>query len=237
MREYKTFEQAFIGIVIDIIKNGSSTIPSRNGNMIEMLSYGYRVTDPSSYRFKNESIGRIPYEYAEDFYDWMMSGCTPEQTLKMQTTYKTVAAFLEKPKSSELPDNFNVFYGPRILAQLPRVIKELTSNENSRRAVINILDADDLLLLDSEEDKNLEYPCCDGATVFVRNNTLCMHLHMRSNNMGNVAKLDMYLWGRFQTELAKKLCLNLGHFTSTIVFAHVFTKDIEYFEELLSMKQ
>jgi thymidylate synthase len=139
---------------------------------------------------------------------------------------------MEKPKGEGLPANFNTFYGPRILQQLPHIKKELIEKPDTRRAVISILDKDDVLLLDKEE--SLEFPCCDSATFFIRDEKLNVHLHMRSQNMGQVAKLDMYLWGRFTNELAAELNREVGKLTSTVVSAHVFEKDFEYLRSLYS---
>jgi thymidylate synthase len=138
---------------------------------------------------------------------------------------------MEKPKSPDLPTNFNTFYGPRILQQLPHVEKELRDHPDTRRAVISILDKDDVLLLD--KDESLEFPCCDSATFYIRDNKLNCHIHMRSQNMGQVLKLDMYLWGRFQNEIAEELGLPIGRFVSTVVSAHVFEKDIAYLNDLI----
>jgi thymidylate synthase len=147
--------------------------------------------------------------------------------------YPNVARFMEKPKSEDLPANFNTFYGPRILEQLPHIIKELTEHPDTRRAVISILDSKDLLLLD-KPDETLEFPCCDSATFSIREEKLNVHLHMRSQNMGQVLKLDMYLWGRFTCELAEKLGLKPGLYTSTVVSAHVFNKDLPYLNSLFT---
>jgi thymidylate synthase len=56
---------------------------------------------------------------------------------------------------------------------------------------------------------------------------------MRSQNMGQVLKLDMYLWGRFTCELATQLNLENGEFTSSVVSAHVFNKDLPYINSLI----
>lgn len=230
---FPTFQHAFKDIINYLYHNHTYNCSARKDqNMLEQLSMLYRVLDPTTFKFEDESLGRISYDYAEDFYSWMMSGCTVEQTNELKAKYPKVSSFLEKPKSPDLPSNFNSFYGPRILEQLPKIKKELVENINSRRAVINILQSSDLDLLDKHEDSNLEYPCCDSASIMVRDNKLNMHVHMRSNNMGNVAKLDMYLWGRFQCELAEGLGFELGHFTSTIVSAHIFDTDFKYFQQL-----
>lgn len=232
MKTFQTFEQAFRNIIQTIHLRPDEICEARKGQiMYESLSMQYRVSNPASFKFENERIGRITYEYAEMFYKWMISGCTPEMTEEFGAKYSNVKEFLAKPVSPDLPSNFNAFYGPRILAQLPKIKKELL-NLNSRRAVISILEPGDLELLDKVEDANLEFPCCDGVTFNSRKGKLHAHVHMRSNNMGNVAKLDMYLWGRFQCELAADLNLEVGHFTSSIVSAHIFESDFEYFRSL-----
>lgn len=225
---YSTFEDAFIEISNHIINNPEFITDSRIGDVHEICALSYEIDSLASYQFKTESIGRLNYDYADKFYQWMISGCTDNSVILED--YPQIARFMEKPKSSELPENFNTLYGPRILSQLPYVIQELKVNPNSRRAVISILDAGDLLLLD--KDESIEFPCCDSATIYIRDGKLHIHLHMRSQNMGQVLKLDMYLWGRFACEMAEELQCELGKFTSSVVSAHVFTKDFEYIKSL-----
>ena len=226
--EFPNFEEAFIEISNHITDNPEFITDSRIGEVHEISSLSYKVFDLSSFQFNNESVGRLDYNYANLFYEWMVGGCTDNSTILEQ--YPGIARFMEKPKSEGLPENFNTFYGPRILLQLPYIVKELKENTTTRRAVISILDKDDLLLLDTDE--TLEFPCCDSATFFIRENKLHTHLHMRSQNMGQVLKLDMYLWGRFTFELAQELQIELGSLTSSIVSAHVFKKDFEYIKSL-----
>ena len=229
--KYSDFEQAFLSINEEIITNPEYRSTSRLGDMLEIQSLAYVVSNPTTYQFTNNEIGRLNYDYADKFYLWMVSGSTDNESLLKD--YPNIARFMEKPKSIDLPANFNTFYGPRILEQLPHIIKELKNNPDTRRAVISILDKSDSLLLD-KPDETLEFPCCDSATFSIREGKLNIHLHMRSQNMGQVLKLDMYLWGRFQTQIAEELGLPVGKFTSTIVSAHVFEKDITYLNDLIS---
>ena len=229
--KYSDFEQAFLSINEEIITNPEYRSTSRLGDMLEIQSLAYVVSNPTTYQFANNEIGRLNYDYADKFYLWMVSGSTDNESLLKD--YPNIARFMEKPKSLDLPANFNTFYGPRILEQLPHIIKELKNNPDTRRAVISILDKSDSLLLD-KPDETLEFPCCDSATFSIREGKLNIHLHMRSQNMGQVLKLDMYLWGRFQTQIAEELGLPVGKFTSTVVSAHVFEKDITYLNDLIS---
>jgi thymidylate synthase len=226
--KFETFEEAFIGINREIIDSPEYKSSSRIGDMFEIQGLSYEVSDLSSFQFKNETVGRLTYHYADLFYQWMISGSTDNETIMRE--YPNIARFMEKPKSEDLPANFNTFYGPRILQQLPFVEKELRDHPDTRRAVISILDSDDLQLLD--KDESLEFPCCDSATFSIREGKLHVHLHMRSQNMGQVLKLDMYLWGRFTCEFAEKLGLPVGKFTSSVVSAHIFQKDLDYLKTL-----
>ena len=223
-----TFQEAFESIINEVWKHPDYITDSRIGDMKEIQGLTYLVNDPTSYKFDEPSVGRIDYDYAESFYDWMISGSTDAESLAKE--FPRTARFLDKPKSDDLPDNFNTFYGPRIVAQLPLIIKELIDNPNSRRAVLSILTPQDLELLD--KDETLEFPCCDSATFSIRDGMLNLHLHMRSQNMGQVLKLDMYLWGRFQCELAKTLNTGIGLFMSSVVSAHVFERDEEYLQSI-----
>jgi hypothetical protein len=229
-QSFKTFQEAFLGINKTIIENPTYVTDSRLGFMNEIPSLSYTVEDISSYEFPNPEIGRLDYQYANLFYDWMVGGCTDNTTILEQ--YPNTARFMEKPKSEDLPANFNTFYGPRILEQLPFIEKELKESPTTRRAVISILEKTDLQLLD--KDELLEFPCCDSVTFFIRDEKLNVHLHMRSQNMGQILKLDMYIWARFTIELAEKINRKAGYFTSSVVSAHVFKRDINYLSELIN---
>jgi hypothetical protein len=226
--EFDTFENAFAGNIECIVNNPEYEFVSRIGDCWERTRHSYEVKDMQSYKFKNESLGKLDYGYIETFYDWVTSGSVDTDAAFKE--YPNVARFLAKPENSELPKNFNTFYGPRMVAQRPSIIKELTENPNSRRAVISILKDSDLALLGTDE--TLEFPCTDSATFFIRNGKLNCHVHMRSQNMVTVVKLDMYLWARFTCEMAEELGVDTGTFSSSIVSAHVFERDQEYLQSI-----
>jgi hypothetical protein len=73
MKIYETFEEAFVNTIKDIASNPDQICSSRNGAMFEKLGYAFKVNDAKSYKFGNENIGRIDYDYANDFYNWMMT--------------------------------------------------------------------------------------------------------------------------------------------------------------------
>lgn len=224
-----SFEQAFKSACVTAIAHPDFVSDTRIGKAYELLNLGIEVADPRTYIFHDKDINRIDYGYAEDFWKFMISGGTDAQ--EAFKAYPQVAKFISKPKSKDLPDNFNTFYGPRIAAQLPAVLDELKRSPNTRRACIMILDGDDSNLLD--KDETLEYPCTVSYSFQIRENTLFMHTVMRSQNLATVFQLDIYLQGKL-LELIKEELINAGlniewtKWNCFIQNAHVFERDEDY---------
>lgn len=224
-----TFEDAFKSANATIMNSPDFTTDSRIGRCNEIGSMIIRVSDPTSYKFRDARINRIDYDYAEAFWQFMISGGTDaEEAFK---EYPNVAKFIAKPKSDVLPANFNTFYGPRIVAQLPALLKELKEKPNSRRVVFQILQEQDQALLDSDE--SLEYPCTDSVTYYIRDGKLYTHCHMRSQNCAIVMQLDFYLQGKLMEFIANECGVEVGDYTHTMVSAHVFERDFDYVKGFL----
>lgn len=134
----------------------------------------------------------------------------------------------------------NTAYGPRIVKQLPFIIDELKRNKDSRRAVINILEAEDKELLEDKFNgkSKMEYPCTNAITFFIRDNKLNIHTSMRSNNMVLTICYDVYNFTNmlFKVyEILKKTYSNLeiGTYQHNIVSAHILKKEYSLAEKIL----
>lgn len=224
-----TFEQAFIQINNLVLYSPEYVTSSRLGVCNEIQTLLVEVLEPDIAIFENEKINRIDYQYANDFWEFMISGGTDAKEAFKE--YPNVAKFIEKPKSKELPKNFNTFYGPRIAAQLPVILAELSRNPDSRRCVIHILSEKDQVLLDKNE--TLEYPCTDSITFTIRNDKLNMHVNMRSENTAVVMQLDFFLMSKLFKHVADQLSLKTGVYSSLMVSAHIYERDFEYVKEFL----
>lgn len=221
---FPSFQTAFKVLNEEIINNPQFVVDSRIGRCNEIGSASIEILDPTTYKFTDSRINRISYEYAEAFWKFMISGGTDAKEAFKE--YPNVAKFIDKPKSDVLPANFNTFYGPRIVAQLPALLKELKEKTNSRRVVFQILQEQDQALLDSDE--SLEYPCTDSITYYIRDGKLYAHTHMRSQNCAVVMQLDFYLQGKLMQYIADKCGVQLGTYSHTMVSAHVFERDFDY---------
>lgn len=221
---FPSFQTAFKVLNEEIINNPQFVTDSRIGRCNEIGSASIEILDPTTYKFTDSRINRISYEYAEAFWKFMISGGTDAKEAFKE--YPNVAKFIDKPKSDVLPANFNTFYGPRIVAQLPALLKELKEKPNSRRVVFQILQEQDQALLDSDE--SLEYPCTDSVTYYIRDGKLYAHTHMRSQNCAVVMQLDFYLQGKLMQYIADECDVQLGTYSHTMVSAHVFERDFDY---------
>lgn len=226
----ETFEEVFKLLNKDVITQYEFVTESRIGKCREVGSILAEVRFPEKGAiFEDKRINRIDYGYAEKFWEFMIAGGTDaEQAFK---EYPNVAKFLAKPKTDSLPANFNTFYGPRIVAQMPALIKELKEKPNSRRVVFQILQEQDQLLLDADE--TLEYPCTDSVTFYIRDGSLYAHTHMRSQNCAVVMQLDFYLMQKFMQHIANECGVEMGTYAHSIVSAHVFERDLDYVKNFL----
>lgn len=220
-----SFQTAFKKLNRLVLEKPDYETDSRIGQCREVVSVLVEVTLPElGAVFSDKNINRIDYGYAEQFWQFMISGGTDAKEAFKE--YPNVAKFIEKPKSTELPDNFNTFYGPRIAAQLPAIIDELKRDPTSRRAVLQILQEQDQVLLGSNE--SLEYPCTDSITFSIRDGYLNMHTHMRSQNCATVMQLDFFLMCKLFNHVAQLLNVSVGTYFHSIVSAHIFERDFGY---------
>lgn len=227
--KFKTSLHAYLMLNTSVGYKGNE-VETRLGKAREIKSLSFTITNPTPKMVLRDEDLRIKTEYANTFWDFMISGGTnAEEVFK---DYPNVAQFTQKPKSDVLPENFNTFYGPRILEQLPAILKELEDNPSTRRAVIKILDKSDNLLLGSDE--TLEYPCTDSVTFSIENGALCSHVHMRSQNTLVVFQLDLFLQTKLLEHVAGLLGLNMGSLSFSMVNAHMYEKDRKYFTSIIN---
>ena len=219
---FNSSKEAFKFVNSLALQSPDNVFESRIGNCNEIMNLNVTIMEPED-EMDIPEANRIPYDYASSFWDFMISGGT--DAAEHFKNFPNVKNFVNKPKSPDLPDNFNTLYGPRIVNQLEPLIKELKKS-NTRRGTVCILDAADQVLLD--KDETIEYPCTVSVTFSPRNGKLHSHVHMRSQNLAVVWKLDLYL----QTRLLKHIAELTGYVPGTLSFsmvsAHIFERDFDY---------
>lgn len=227
MTEYETAEDAYRGILEDVVRNGRD---DGEGNL-EVINCAFSIRNLSDVDFKNKTRG-FKREFAQQFLDFIMAGGTDASVL-----------FSSNPNAKKFTDDLasrNTAYGPRILAQMPAIIEEMTKRPSTRRAAITILSSDDQSLLnDKRLGSGMEYPCTVSLIFLLRDGKLNLHVAMRSNNMTTTVCYDIFNFTSIQKVLLSKLKdggmdVRLGKYFHVCASAHVLKDEIRFAKSILA---
>jgi len=123
-------------------------------------------------------------------------------------------------------------YGPRLYDlrgndQIANIIRLLRKHPSSRRAVIQIFDADDL----SRDHR--EVPCTCTLQFVVRSRRLDMLSSMRSNDAIVGLPHDVFAFTMIQEIVARALNISLGSYRHVVGSMHLYSKDVTAAREYL----
>jgi thymidylate synthase len=122
-------------------------------------------------------------------------------------------------------------YGPRLFGdgkQVSTVVSLLKDRQNSRRAVIQIFDANDLL-----EDGAISPPCTCSLQFMVRNGRLHAFTSMRSNDAYRGLPHDVFAFTMLQELVANSLGVKLGTYKHYVGSLHLYESDLEAAQQYL----
>lgn len=131
-------------------------------------------------------------------------------------------------KSSDDGTTVNGAYGPRLISmhgyinQIENVIKLLKERPNTRRAVIQIFDAKDLINIDSKD-----IPCTISLQFLIREKKLHLFASMRSNDIFLGLPHDIFCFTMLQEIIACELNVGLGEYNHFVSSLHLYTKSLE----------
>lgn len=131
-------------------------------------------------------------------------------------------------------DNLTIYggYGPRLfntrgINQVLNVIKLLREKPSSRRAVIQLFDAEDI----SMERK--EIPCTCTLQFMIRNQRLYMFTNMRSNDAFLGLTHDVFTFTMLQEIVARSLSIELGTYNHFVGSLHLYETNTEGAQQYL----
>jgi thymidylate synthase len=115
-------------------------------------------------------------------------------------------------------------YGPRLFAmrgkynQVGRIIRILRRKPDSRQAVIQLFDAEDLL------KKRNDIPCTCTLQFLLRGGKLHLYTNMRSNDAFKGLPHDVFCFTMLQ-EIARTLGVHVGVYKHAVGSLHLYDKD------------
>lgn len=114
-------------------------------------------------------------------------------------------------------------YGPRFfnmrgegINQVANVVSILREKPSSRRAVIQLFDAEDIVR------DHKEVPCTCTLQFFIRDRKLEMLTHMRSNDAFKGFPHDVFAFTMLQEIIARTLCIELGEYKHCVGSFHIY---------------
>jgi thymidylate synthase len=132
------------------------------------------------------------------------------------------------PRYAEASDDGRTIfgaYGPRLFKtknrhnQLNQVIKILKKRPDSRRAVIQLYDAGDMV------GEHKDVPCTCTMQFMVRGSALHMMVHMRSNDAFIGLPHDIFAFTMIQELVARSLGVEVGQYNHAVGSLHLYDVD------------
>lgn len=126
-------------------------------------------------------------------------------------------------------------YGKKILGGTGRhgqwgaVVNQLTSDPDTKRAVLQIFDAAELQVVD-----NIDVSCTLGLQFLIRNDELHAIGFMRANDAYRGMTSDVFSFTFLQEFLATELGARVGSYTHTVGSLHVYAPDDENVHAVLT---
>ena len=140
-----------------------------------------------------------------------------------------------KEYEKEAEDGETVYggYGPRLFNQrghdqIKNIISVLRNSSESRRAVIQLFNAEDIA------DRHKEIPCTCTLQFFVRKNRLILLTTMRSNDVYVGLPHDIFCFTMLQEIIARSLGLELGIYKHFVGSLHLYDTDLDEAQQYLS---
>ncbi|EAO9156929.1 thymidylate synthase [Salmonella enterica subsp. enterica serovar Muenchen] len=220
--EKNTIDDVMRAVFENILSDGVPVETTR-GPTKEILGTHIILNNPICRISRTESRGKIFTCLGELM--WYLSGSDDVESIRY---------YISKYRdSSESDGTINGAYGPRLFGtknginQIENVIRLLKKRNTSRRAAIQLFDANDIA------QPFIDVPCTVGIQFAIRNDSLDMFTFMRSNDARAGLVHDIFAFTMLQEMIAKTLGLNLGVYRHYAASLHIYTEDIPLIEVAL----
>ncbi len=208
-----TLDDLLRGLYPALMEQGVPVQATRGQNT-ELIGVQLELDAPRARLSRSETRGR-PFSAIGEFL-WYL---TRDNRLAFIVDY--IPAYV-----SDSEDGLTVHggYGPRIFGQrghdqLENAIRQLRDSSTSRRAVIQIFDAED------NAKRFKEVPCTTTLQFLLRNGELHLIATMRSNDAYLGLPHDVFCFTMLQEVVARVLGVELGSYRHFVGSMHLYDKD------------
>lgn len=205
--------------ICSIIINTTDEASPRNFKTFEILGNILILNNPRT-RILQNNIRKISLPFAIGEWVWTMTGSDSLQFIQYYAP--------SYGKYSDDGKTLHGAYGPRIKDQIPKIIKVLKKDKESRRAVLSIYNASDV----AKDSKDI--PCTLTLQFLIRSNKLTLVTNMRSNDVYLGLPYDVFNFTMIQEYVATLLNVEVGAYIHIVNSLHVYEKDREKIKRIAS---
>jgi thymidylate synthase len=186
------------------------------GSTKELLGVTLRIANPLARLSRSEDRGK-PFSALGELL-WYLSG---------SDHLDFIEPYVPRYKDDAVDGILPGAYGPRLFAkggtidQISNVTQVLIGNSGSRRAVVQLFDADDIIV------RKKEIPCTTTLQFHLRDGNLHMSVAMRSNDAYFGVPHDVFCFTMLQEMMARRLGANLGSYIHHVGSMHVYDEFVE----------
>lgn len=203
-------------------------IKASKGATIEILGASLILSDPIKRISRTESRSKIISCLGE--FLWYLTG---DNKLDFIEHYIPLYK-----KFAEEDGRIHGGYGSRLFSmhnihnQLENIISQLSHKKTSRRALIQLFDASDLVLKDGMIKEYKDIPCTISLQFLIRNDELNLFVNMRSNDAFKGLTHDIFAFTMIQEFMSKILKCRLGKYYHYVSSMHLYECDVSKVEDL-----
>jgi thymidylate synthase len=208
------------------LSKSNDLFSATKGSGKDLLAPKIILKTPRARISATESRGRLISALAE--FCWYMSGSADLEFIRFYIRH-----YPPPDKTGSLKEA----YGPRLIGtgkfgfsinQVDRVLEKLSSNPDTRRAIISLLNTDDL------QPNNSEAPCTTALQFIRRRERLHLVTMMRSNDAYLGFPHDVFCFTMVQEYIARCLGIKIGEYHHFATSLHLYDEDSDKVKNYLS---
>lgn len=216
----ETVDDLLLDVYGAILKNGEEVVASR-GKTLELSAVTLELANPLARLSRSEARGKVFSCLGE--LAWYLAG---NDSLEMIEYYISVYA------KEAIDGKILGAYGPRLFGtghgrQVETVIDLLKRRLNSRRATIQLFDAEDIQRLEGD------VPCTCVLQFLARREGLDLIAYMRSNDAVKGLPHDIFCFTMLQELIARSIGCKLGRYVHIAGSLHIYEDGLEAARQFL----
>lgn len=237
---YNSAAEAFHAVIVDLLRADTPTVPPVASNQSigsgkptrELMNYTFMLSSPRDRLPAAAAVCPEPFSLplAAARFVWMMSGSDRLESIRHYSA--GAAKFSDDgfvvPGSSY---GSRLFYARPGLDQIAHVVKALTDDQSSRRAMATVYQPEDVAR------KSNDIPCTFGLSFMIRGDRLHVTTIMRSNNAWQLLPYNIFEFSLLAEVVAERIGIDFGTYAHHCLSLHLYEKDYQYAEDWLDIVQ